>query len=180
MKRMQFATVIGLTLITLIFASAQQPRSVQVTTQTLARQSRGRPYVIDLTRKGMTYTVAASVAGRVRIHTPKGDMVMTELLSKLGVTRGRFLAGTKFLVGTFGDLSAKNFGRPLATRMSATARSNGLTCGPDICSCNPDIDGDCDERKLLCDGPMVCYRCDGPDCPPAERERGFTCICMRA
>lgn len=186
MKRMHLVVVIALTMITLIFAYGQSPqstsqsrKSVEVTTQTLTRQRPGKPYILDLSHKGKTYSVSADVASRVRIRTAKGEMAMTELMSKLGVTTGRFLAGSKFLIGTQSDLRAINFGRPPTTRRPATATPI-INCSPDFCYCDPDIPGDCDGSKLLCDdGKMFCYVCDGPDCSPEQRGR-WRCLCLRA
>ena len=96
MKRIRLVSVAVLSLIALalVYSQPQSPKSVEVTAQTVARQPRGKPYVIDLTRNGKTYTVAADVAIRVRIRTSEGEMTMTDFMSKLGVTSGRFLPGS--------------------------------------------------------------------------------------
>ena len=184
MKRTHLVAVAALTLTALILASAQsrnpvevKTKTIEVTTEKIAGQARGKSYVMDLTRKGKTYSVVSDVTSRVRIRTAKGEMAMTDLMSKLGVTSGSFLPGTKFLIGTQRDLTEVNFGRPLATGTSAVAAGNSLTCGPLICKCDPDIEGDCDGRKFFCKGPTMCFPCTGPDCPQSRKER-WTCYCF--
>jgi hypothetical protein len=149
---------------------------VQITPQTLARQPAGKPYVIDLARKGKIYAVTADVASRVRIHTADGEIGIIDLMKKTG--DNKVLSGSKLLLGSFDDLRASNFGRPLTTRTSTSVRAQNLNCGPVICECDPDVEGDCDGRKYFCASlPMVCYQCDGPACSPSERNR-WTCFCI--
>jgi hypothetical protein len=174
---MRRTSLIVLTVASLLLISAfgQSRKRIEVTAPLIASQ-RGKPYVIDLNRKATTYTVTADVASHVRIRTAGGEMAMTDLMSKLGITDKRFLAGSKFLIGTQSDLRAVKFGRPSVTRPPSTAMAQGITCNPVFCECDPDIEGDCFGRKALCLGPMVCYVCNGPECPPERRYR-WTCVC---
>lgn len=177
MKRVRLLVFAAAALALLVSVYGQSRKSVEVTPQTIANQPVGKPYVIDLTRNGKTYTVTASVANRVRLRASNGETAMPDLMKKLGLTDGRFLNGSSFLVGTLSDLRAVNFGRRPATRTALTARAKNLTCGPFLCVCDPDIEGDCFGRKLVCAGPMVCWVCDGPDCSPEQTHR-WTCACI--
>lgn len=104
--------ILAVTLLSLAlgFSTAQETGSVkkvQVTAQTLASQPADQPYLMDFTRKGTVYEVAAGINySRVRVRTSTGAMALSDLATKLGVTGG------KFLLGTFSDLSAQNFGFP--------------------------------------------------------------------
>jgi hypothetical protein len=178
-KRKHVTAAIGLIFFVLVFCYSQAPvrkQSVQVTTQSLERLPAGKPYIVDLTRTGKTYTVSTDAVRRIRIRTAKGETDMNDLISKL-VPGNRLLPASKLLVGTQSDLHASNFGRPLVTRTPSLAAANSLTCGILICECDPDIEGDCFGRKIVCAAPMVCYTCDGPDCPP-ERQHRWTCACI--
>ena len=57
----------------------KQVKEVRVTNQTIATQPAGAPYVIDLTRSGTTYDVAAGIdSSRVRVRTSsKEEMTLT-------------------------------------------------------------------------------------------------------
>lgn len=175
MKRVKLVVMSALALTLLVSVYAQSRRSIEVTNRTIASQ-RGKPYVIDLRRKGTTYTVKADLASQVRIRTADDEIAMNDLMKRLGVTSNRFRTETKFLVGTLSDLRAMHFGRP--TRTSSTATARGLTCGSIVCECDPDVEGDCDARKFFCTGPTLCFPCQGPDCPPELQER-WTCFCFR-
>ena len=74
---------------------------MQVTAQTLASQQAGRPYVIELTRRGAIYDVAAGVDyGRVEVRTSNGDIALNKFLRQRGYSaRGRLLLGN-----SLGDL----------------------------------------------------------------------------
>ena len=76
-------------------------KHVQVTNQTLAAQSASKPYVIDLTRDGTTYDVAAGVdTGRVRVRTsPNEEIALSEFLS-----RQKAKPGERVLLGSLSDL----------------------------------------------------------------------------
>lgn len=178
MKRICFVALYGLILSALAYSQTPlRKQPVQVTSQTLTRQPARTPYVIDLTRKGRTYSVAADVTNRVRIRTANGEMALTDLMGKLEVTSKKFLTSSKFLIGTLSDLRDINFDRPPVTRPSATAAAKGLTCNAILCECDPDIEGDCFGRRIVClGGVMFCFPCDGPECPPERRGR-WTCIC---
>ena len=81
--------------------SARPEKPVQVTAQTIASQQAGRPYVIDLTRRGAIYDVAAGVDyGRVEVRTSNGDIALNEFLRRRG-----YSAGERLLLGSsLGDL----------------------------------------------------------------------------
>ena len=69
---------------------------MQVTAQTVASQQAGRQYVIDVTREGAVYDVAAGIDyGRVEVRTSNGDIP----LNKFARQRG-FSTGNKLLLAT--------------------------------------------------------------------------------
>jgi hypothetical protein len=76
-------------------------KHVQVTNQTIAAQPEGKPYLIDLTRGGTTYDVAAGIdARRVRVRTsPNEEIALSEFLS-----RQKAKPGERVLLGSLSDL----------------------------------------------------------------------------
>jgi hypothetical protein len=104
MKRISIAIALASSL--LVSACRQTPQRVQVTAQTLAGQPAGKAYVIDLTRTGTVYDVAAGINySLVRVRTSTGEMPLSDLARNLGRTG-------PILLGTFSDLRAQNFGFP--------------------------------------------------------------------
>ena len=84
---------------------AFQPCSLtlsRVTNQTIASQQAGTPYVIDLTRSGTTYDVAAGIdANRVRVRTSsKEEITLAEYVRRQTGNH----AGERVLLGSLGDL----------------------------------------------------------------------------
>jgi hypothetical protein len=139
MKDIRLLTIGMVTLPLIVSAYAQTRKSIDVTPKMIATQPAEKPYVIDLSGDGTTYTVAASVANRVRIRTAKGEMELTDALKELG------LAGSKYLIGTAKGLRAVNFGRRRSPNNSnIAARSTGYSCAPEtFCTCNPNSTTDC-------------------------------------
>jgi len=181
MRRIRLLTLVLVSFMALALVygqSRQSNQSVEVTSQLIASQPEGKPYVIDLTRKGKTYNVPAEVANRLQIRTAKGKMALTDLMKKLGMTSGKFSPGSTFRIGMQSDMRAVNFGRPLEARRT-TATGTSLKCGIFVCTCDPDIEGDCVGRTFFCASPMVCSVCDGPDCTPEQTNR-WTCCCIRS
>jgi hypothetical protein len=155
---------LALTLVSLAvsFVIAQKTESVKktpikevgVTARTVAARPASKAYVLDLTRKGTIYNLAADVDySRVRLHTSKGDMTMAELLKKTG----RTVSG-KLRFGASSDIRALKF---------SVARIGGGTlnynCAGFLCTCTGDEDcndlftkeacGDlagCDDRGCWC------------------------------
>jgi len=112
--------ILAVTLLSLAlgFSTAQETGSVkkvQVTAQTLASLPANQPYRMDFARKGTVYELAAGLDySRVRISF-RGDgatwgaydtVALSDVARKLGVT------GSKFLLGTFSDLRALDYGFP--------------------------------------------------------------------
>ena len=181
MRRMRLLTLIALSLIALVFGFGQSrklPQSVEVTSKVILSQPAGKPYVVDLTRNGRIYNVSADVANRIQLRTSKGKMSLTDLMEKLGLTTSKFHASRTFRIGTPSDLSAVNSRRTLEARRTGSSGMN-LKCGPLICTCDPDIEGDCNGRVFFCGTPMVCAVCEDEDCPPEQQHR-WTCVCIKA
>src|SRR5437660_10053611 len=88
------------------FTTAQKKESlkrVEVTAKSIPSQA-GKPYVIDLTRKGTAYGLAAGLDyRRVCVRTSKGEQTLPELFSD------RVLVG-KLLLGLTSDLRRLNLG----------------------------------------------------------------------
>lgn len=99
--------ILAVTLLTLAFSftTAQKTvpiKQVQVTAQTIASQPAGKPYVIDLTRNGTIYVVAAGINySQLRVRTPTGELAGSDLVRRLGST------GSKLLLGTGSDIVQK-------------------------------------------------------------------------
>lgn len=112
MKRKRLIMLVVLALVALLVtAYSRTPQAgaiqkVDVTARTLASQPAGQPYVLDITRSGTVYVVAAEVASRVRVRTFKGEMAVSDLARELNLT------GSQFLLGTTSDLSSRDFGFP--------------------------------------------------------------------
>ena len=139
MKHIRLLTIGAVTLALILSAYAQTRKSIDVTPKMIATQPADKPYVIDLSGDGTTYTVAASVANRVRIRTAKGETELTHTLKELGLT------GSKYLIGTAAGLRAVNFGqRRSPNNSNIAARSTRFGCGlADVCWCNPKSTTDC-------------------------------------
>jgi hypothetical protein len=105
--------ILTVTLVTLAFSftTAQKTapiKRVEVTAKTIASQPAGKDLVLDLTRSGkVVYNVAADINySRVRIHTLGGDMPLSDMVRRLGLT------GSKFVLGTLIDMSTGEFAPP--------------------------------------------------------------------
>jgi hypothetical protein len=105
MKRMSLICAASLTLALLITAYSQSGavKKVQVTTQTLASQPAGKPFVIDLAKGGTVYEIDANVnVSLVSVRTATGEQPLSKY-RKAGTTG-------KMWLGKGNDLSALNFG----------------------------------------------------------------------
>ena len=99
-------------------------KEVELTPQTLASQSSEKPLLINLTLTGTVYNVADDIDySRVRVLLPVGELPMSDLARKLGMTR------KPFLLGSFNDLSGLYFGLP------PDAGTSSATCGDLLCQC---------------------------------------------
>jgi len=135
MKRISFSIVAALLLTLLVsaYSRALQSGTIKkepVTAQTIASQPAGKPYVLDLTRKGTVYEVAAGVDfSRAQIRTSTGEQPMSTLARKLGLTG-------KFLLGTWQNLSGLDFGFPPGTIDPPDAGPSAAKCDSYVCTCN--------------------------------------------
>ena len=134
MKRISLS--IGVMLLLAVLVSAYS-RAIQsgivkkenVTAQTLASQPAGKPYVLDLTRKGIVYEVAAGIDySRASVRTSTGEQAMSDLARKLGLTG-------KFLLGTWQNLSGLDFGFPPGT-LTPPDGTSAAKCDTLVCTCN--------------------------------------------
>lgn len=147
--------ILTVTLVTLTFSftTAQKTapiKQLEVTPKTIASQAAGKPLLIDLTRTGTVYKVAGDIDySRVRVRLSTGEMAMSDLARKLGMT------GSKFLLGTFSDLSALDFG----------LRPGGGTFQPP--------DGGTSPARWSCHD-LVCTCTGKPDC----RKMGIADVCL--
>ncbi len=147
----------------------KQIKEVRVTNQTIATQPAGAPYVIDLTRSGTTYDVAAGIdSSRVRVRTSsKEEMTLTEFVSR---QKGNY-AGQRLLLGSLNDLIV-------------VLPPNGADGGVSEAQCDKDPQGggscSCSGRKDCSDlsksgkcksGPTDAY------CGSGVTGSGFGCIC---
>jgi hypothetical protein len=83
-----------------ISCTGRPEKPVQVTAQMIASQQGGRPYVIDLTRRGAIYDVAAGADyGRVEVRTSGGNIALNDFVRRRG-----FSAGERLLLGSLSDL----------------------------------------------------------------------------
>ncbi len=118
-------------------------KQVELTPQTLASQSADKPLLIDLTRTGTVYNVADNIDySRVRVLFPTGEMAMSDLARKLGMT------GSKFQLGAFSDLSGLYFGQPPDGGISGG--SSNFTCSKLLCECTGYRDCNKMERAGVC------------------------------
>lgn len=142
-------------------ADAQRKPSrkhVEVTAATVAKQPGGKPYAIDLTRRGTIYTLAEGTDyARVRVRTSKGYMTVADLLQKAG----KKVSG-KLQIAQTSDLRAERVRSGGGTRRGGRGL---IDCGDLACFCS----GEDDCIELLgsdkCGPIAVCY----PD----------GCICIR-
>ena len=157
MKRISIVGALASAL--LVAACNRTPQTVQVTTQTLASQPAGTAYVIDLTRIGTLYNIAAGLNHSVvRVRTSTGEIPLSDLARGLGTTG-------PVLVGMFDDLRSKNFGFP-----------SGTSTPPE----SDPVAAQCDEASCFCEG----YRdCNDLDRSGRCRKDGWgcsqgTCVCI--
>lgn len=139
MKRNSLITLVALALVALLVtAYSRTPQTgavkkVSVTSQTLASQRAGQPYVIDLTRTGAVYEISAGIDySRVRVRTATGEKPLSDLVKLYGKTG-------KFLLGATTDLVAANFGfSPDDTLDPSTeaAKVKPPHCTGGLCTCN--------------------------------------------
>lgn len=159
------------TLLSLAFigTTAQRPQAdaqrkpsrkhVEITAATVAKQPGGRPYAIDLTRRGTIYTLAEGTDyARVRVRTSKGDMTVAELLQKAG----KKVSG-KLQIAQTSDLRAERVRSGRGTRLGG--RGLAFDCGALACGCSGDDDCNDMFESGNCGPIAVCY----PD----------GCICIR-
>jgi hypothetical protein len=139
-----------------------------VTSRAIKGQPAGKPYVLDLSRKGTIYTVDADVDySRLRVRTSKGETSMQDVLTKSGA-RGRLL------VGTPSDMVSGGL-KTLNMTSRALSRGSGnrfIGCDGAICICT----GDDDCNKMLS---------PGGDCPEGSHVvcwgsgASAACVCVR-
>lgn len=113
----------------LTIAQKKQPvKRVELTAQTISKQPKGKPYALDLTRKGTLYNLAADADySRVQIHTATGEMALADLVEKSG-KNGRLVIG---LITDLRGIGLK-LGSP---KVPFKYRCEGLTC-----KCSGDAD----------------------------------------
>jgi hypothetical protein len=134
MKRISVSILAVLILSLLVSAYSRTTQSGNirkeaVTAQTVASQPAGKPYVMDLTRKGTVYEVATGVDfSRAQVRTSTGEQQMSALVKKLGLTG-------KFLFGTLQNLSGMDFGFPTGT-LDPPDRTTAAKCDSLVCTCN--------------------------------------------
>ena len=146
--------ILTVTLLALAFsftAAQKKPlKQVQVTSQTVARQPAGKAYVLDLTRSGTIYNVAAGTDySRVQVRTSKGEMTVAELLKK----SGKNVSG-KLRIGLTSDIRAQrlSLGRP----GGGGGRLN-YSCSDLACACTGDDDCNDMFESGKCGLIAVCY-----------------------
>lgn len=126
MKRIILAVALSALALSCTPAKEKGIERVQVTSQAIASQPGGKPYVIELTRDGSVYNVAADIDySRVIVRTSAGEEPMSEVVKRLAI------AGTQFLVGSASDLDSLDFGFPPGDTSPpvSEAKCNGLVCG---------------------------------------------------
>ena len=137
MKRISLSMLVALTLVLLASAYSRATHSgtikkETVTAQTVASQPAGKPYVLDLTRKGIVYEVATGIDySRAVVRTSTGEQPMSALARKLGLTGS-------FLLGTWRDLSAIDFGFSpgSGTLNPPDGGPTAAKCDTLVCTCN--------------------------------------------
>jgi hypothetical protein len=143
------------------FTTAQKKESikrVEVTTKSIPPQA-GKPYVIDLTRKGIAYGLAAGLDySRVQVRTSKGEQALPELFGN------RVMAG-KLLVGLISDL------RQLSLNLGNSGASHFNCDIPSLCSCA----GDADCNDLFSSG----HCGDLAVCKVTHGLEGTSCWCVK-
>jgi hypothetical protein len=132
MKRIITALLLLLFALSFSFTAAQKTspvKRIEVSSRTIASKRRGQSYVMDFTRKGTVYSLAAgSDYRRVRVHTSKGDRQISELL------KGRTIKGN-LIVGRTADLRGTRLG---LVRPTVVMQYN---CDdPAVCTCSGDDD----------------------------------------
>ena len=145
--------------LTVSFTTAQkQPvKQVQVKSQTVAAQPRGKSYALDLTRKGTIYNLPADVdITRVRIRTAKGEVALSDLVQKndksgrLMVGFANDFRGMKLNLGS-PDVAARYTCEGLKCKCTGDADCNDMftdgVCG-DVASCD-NGNGTCECYKKL-------------------------------
>jgi hypothetical protein len=167
MKRISLIVTAGLTLALLITAYSRPPQTgavkkVSVTTQTVASQAAGKPYVIDLTRSGTVYEIDAKVnSSQVQVRTEKGTQALSSLMKTASTS--------KFLLGWGKDLNALNFGFPPGNTFPSTGGvRRDATCGGGYCTCS----GPKDCKDLNDSG--LCY--EGWNCSTVNGQWGCSCF----
>ena len=142
-------------------------KQVELTPQTLASQSADKPLLIDLTRTGTVYNVADNIDySRVRALLPTGEMAMSDLARKLGMT------GRTFLLGGFDDLSGLYFGRPPdgGTSDDISGGTSNFTCSDLLCECTGLRD--CNKMKRA----GVCLKQPWGCAPIPGQPKGCACL----
>ena len=133
-KSMIILVVLTLALLVSAYSRAIQSGIVKkeaVTTQTLAGQPAGKPYVLDLTRKGIVYEVAAGIDySRLRVRTAGGDLGVSDTVKKMGSISG------KLYLGTLDDMRGQNFFFPSAGGSVPAAAAQQYTCSSSACECH--------------------------------------------
>jgi hypothetical protein len=162
MKRISIVFILALALLGSVQSQTRQSVSlnkVQVTAQTISSQQAGKPYVIDLSRKGTVYSVASGVDySRIQLRNSAGTVItLTDLFNKAG-SRAKTLAANKTLVfGAVSDLRALNIGGTIvATRPNQFKACDGRICictGDDDCNILLSPGGGCPEGSwVYCSG----------------------------
>jgi hypothetical protein len=162
MKRISIVFILALTLLVSVQSQTRQSVSlnkVQVTAQTIINQQAGKPYVIDLSRKGTVYNVASGVDySRIQLRNSAGKLItLTDLFNKAG-SRAKNLAANKTLVfGAVSDLRAMvSGGSGIATRPNQIIACDGRVCictGDDDCNILMSPGGGCPEGSwVYCSG----------------------------
>ncbi len=152
MKRNSLIILVVLALMALLISTYSQTppagavKKIPVTSQTLASLQAGKPYVIDLSRKGTVYNVASGVDyNRIQVRNAAGKvMTLNDLINKAGSNAKKLGANKPLVLGTVSDLRALN-----SARTSPASRGNRVVaCDGPVCICT----GDDDCGKLLSPG----------------------------
>jgi hypothetical protein len=105
-------------------AQKQTVKQVEVKSQTIAAQPKGKSYALDLSRKGTIYNLPADAdISRVRIRTAKGEVALSDLVQKTD-KRGQLMVG---LAVDFRGMKL-NLGSPGSPGSSARYTCEGLKC----------------------------------------------------